>query len=339
MGKVYRLAASVSLRAMRKQLQPPPEAAELLSDNTDMDRNPLDLSTASASDLLLEVPDDAWFEYGYRDADGRIFPDPEAEMTSRSIWYGDVSVLTGPDWQVDDIVTAAADAKPDGTTDRLRFESAALGNTRRVAVYTPAGHEGELPLVLVQDGTAFNRAGLAAAIYGQLLAREEVSPARLAFVEPVDRSSEYFHSSAWMEFTFRELLPQVEQAAPHGGDMRLLGTSLGGLASASLALGRPDMFRRVATLSGAFLGTPDDPDVYASKDSWLLERIQGGSTLPEAWFVGTGRLEWLTGVNRQVGQALAGRGVDAVTAEVATGHNWTGWRNLLPAALRHLLPR
>lgn len=324
---------------MKIILEPPEGTRALVSDLTDMKRNARLLGGADATGIPLELPDDAYFQYAWQQQDGSLVPDPAAPETVRNVWYGDVSVIRGPEQRDDPLAVRAEDLRTGGTVSRARLESDALGQVRRVAVYTPAGTrpDAELPLILVQDGTAFLRVGLLPAIMDQLVA-EGVPPARLVFLEPVDRDSEYSFSPAYQSFVLEELLPRLPELAGPPGELHLLGASLGGLASATLALEKPGLFSGVAALSGAFLGAPDDPDPYGATGEWLLGQIRSGAELPRRWFTGTGTLEWLHGPNRRVAEALRGRpDVDAEYLELSAGHNWMNWRNMLAPALRTLL--
>src|SRR5690625_2453691 len=166
-----------------------------------MKRNARPLGGADASGIPLVLPDDAYFRSAWQRQDGSLVPAPAAPETVRNVWYGDVSVIRGPEQRDDPLALRAPDLEPAGTVSRARLESDTLGQVRRVAVYTPADTrpDAELPLILVQDGTAFLRVGLLPAIMDQLAA-EGVPPARLVFLEPADRDSAYSFSSASPSF-------------------------------------------------------------------------------------------------------------------------------------------
>ncbi len=321
---------------MKALLTPPATAQELLSDLTDMDRNPRELGPGDEAGVRLELPEDAYFEYVWRDGEGNLQLDPDNPDSNPSVWYGQVSVLTGPEYRPDQ-VAVASEANPLGVLRRERLQSEALGQLRRVNTYTPAGHENtELPAILVQDGTAFNRLGRLSSALDALIS-QGLPAARLVYLEPVDRNSEYSFSDGYRDFVLQELLPQLPELAGPTSRVHLLGTSLGGLAAASLALAEPAAFSGVATFSGAFLGSPDNPDPYRSKDEWFAGQIRDGAPLPDRWFVGTGTLEWLHEPNLRVMRELEAAGVELSTVELSAGHNWPNWRNMTGAALRHLL--
>lgn len=330
---------------MKVALKAPPWAQKLISDLTDMDRDPRPVTPGEV--VEYELPDDAYFEYGFIDTDGKVRPDPANERRAKSVWYGEVSYLTGPDHDPDELAQPPEELAR-GDVDRLRIESALMaGQTRRVTVYTPAGvgKDTPTPLAIVQDGVAMMRIGSLHLLLEALIERGDVVPARLAFIEPIDRMSEYAFDESYLRFVEEELEDELGGRYDLTARRVWIGASLGALASAQLALRRAEREPELASgdavlaLSGAFLGTPDSFDAYRSTKSWLLERIRDGSTpLPATWHLHVGTLEWLHDVNRLVHEALAARrNVNATYSESAAGHNWPNWQNALPDAMRRVL--
>ena len=331
---------------MLLRLTAPDWAEKLVSDLTDMDRDPRRVSPGEV--VEHERPDDVYFEYGFVGADGAVRPDPANEKRAKSVWYGEVSYVTGPDHRPDELADPPAELAT-GASDRLRVASGALGQTRRVTVYTPAqvAPDEPTPLAVVQDGVAFQRLGALHVVLEALLRRGEVEPVRLAFVEPVDRMVEYAFHEPYLRFVEEELEAELARRYPLAPRRVWVGASLGALASATLALRRfarePEAARddAVLALSGAFLGTPERFDAYRSPDSWLVDRLRDPATpLTGTWHVHVGTLEWLHDVNRDAAAALAGRaGVRCAYTESSAGHNWPNWKDALPGALRTVLGR
>lgn len=323
---------------MKVQLEPPTWATELLSDLTDMDRNPLPLADGSGAPIEYELPDDAYLEYAFRDQAGRIVGDPANPEKAASPWFPDASAVRGPSYRAGEF-TDLDPARAAGATDRLRLNSDHLpGEVRRVTVYTPAGYEGkELPLVIAQDGVAFYRLARLHLVAEALADRGEVRPARFAFVEPHDRRVEYGFSDAYRRFLTDELLPELEGRFAPTGERVWLGASLGGLVSANVALDRPHLVSAVISFSGAFLGTPAEREFYHTDESWLLEQLKSGAQPPPRWYLEVGTLEWLTDVNLRVADALRSAGAEHELTVRNAGHNWTNWRNGMASALRYVL--
>ena len=328
---------------MLLRVKAPEWAQGLASDLTDMDRAPRPVAPGEV--VEHDLPDDVYFEYAFIDAEGKLRPDPAAPGRAKSVWYGEVSCVTGPAYRADELADPPADLAT-GRSDRLRLASAALGQERRVTVYTPStvADDEPTPLAVVQDGVAFQRVGGLHLVLEALLRRGEAQPARLAFIEPVDRLKEYAFSEPYARFVEEELQPELESRFPLSARRLWVGASLGALASATLALRRAECDPAAAAgdavlaLSGAFLGTPEEFDPYRSRSSWLVERLRDRSVpVAGAWCLHVGTLEWLHEVGREAAAALRDRGVDVLYTESSAGHNWRNWKDALPGALRWVL--
>ncbi len=321
---------------MQATISVPTWARHVISDLTDMDRSPHRVDRRRVASFTLDLPDDVYFEYAFLDDDGRIRGDPENPDRGSNPWYPEVSVLTGPSYRPDPLARPPEPATP-GELTRHRVESRRLGQLRRVSVHTPAGASGPLPVVLVQDGTAFLRVGKLGQLLDVLVARGEARPAHLVFVEPVDRRAEYGFGADYRGFLLDELLPVLRDEHAVADETMLLGVSLGGLLSMTVALEHPERVAAVGSLSGAFLGSPDDRDFYGASHSWVARELARRDAVPWRAYTDTGTIEWLTDVNRRVAELLAERAPAHAFAERNAGHNWTNWRNGSPAALRFLL--
>lgn len=325
------------LGTMQLDIRVPAWARHVVSDLTDMDRAPHPVDAARVSRFRLELPDDTYFEYAFLDEEGRMRADPDNPRRAANPWYAEVSAVSGPDYRPDPLADLDR-AWERGSLTRAKLDSRALGQTRRLTVYTPAGHEREaLPVVLVQDGNAYWRVGGLARVLEALLERGEARPAHLVFLEPVDRFAEYAFAPEYRRFVVEEVLPHVEDAHAATGERILLGASLGGLVSLTLGLEHPERFRSVATQSGAFLGHPGDRDFHRAEGSWVRDRLAERERLPLRVYTETGTLEWLREVNREVHEVLVAKGYEHDYDERNAGHNWVNWRNGLARALRFVL--
>jgi enterochelin esterase-like enzyme len=321
---------------MRVRLEPPDWATHLLSDLTDWQRAPLPVAELAPFDL----PDDAYFEYAYRDADGRERPDPDNDEPSRNPWWPYARPLAGPDYRPGPYADLA-DARPRGRIVRTAVASAQLGERRPVLVYSPAGYaDAALPQVVFQDGKAYYGWGRVPQVFDRLLAAGEVEPAHLVFVPPLQRTREYAFNDAYVAFLVDELLPEVSRRARCDGRRVAWGASLGGLLSARLAWLHPLVFQTVVTQSGAFLYEPgqDLTDTWGGGE-WLLAEVRAGVWRPLRWHLFCGTLEWLIHSNRRLAAALSDKGYDVELSERNAGHNWVNWRDGLAGGLRFALGR
>ena len=326
---------------MKLRLNVPEWATAVVSDLTDMDRNPHLVDAGKVSSFMLTLPDDVYFEYAFLDEAGKMRADPERSERADNPWYGEVSAVYGPEYTLDPYAEPGADKKiPTGETKRLRLESEHLSQTRRVSLYTPKGYEDTpLPVVYVQDGVALYRYAKLHLVLETLLRNDLVRPAHLVFLEPTNRTAEYGFNEAYRKFVLEEALPEVENTVSVTDERIALGASLGGLVSVLLALDAPELFRTVVTFSGAFLGTPDDRDFYNSKSSWVLDELKRRDRLPLRLYTEVGTLEWLTDVNRELAQVLGNKGYEHRYAERSAGHNWTSWKDGFRGALTFALAR
>jgi len=319
---------------MRIDLTPPPWATHLLSDLTDWQRAPLPVEKIAP----FELPDDAYFEYAFQDAEGTRRPDPDNDNPRQNPWWEFASNIAGPDYRADPWV-ADRDVRPRGRVLRMEIPSKILNQTRRVLVYSPAGMaEDSLPLILFQDGKAYYGWGRVPQVLDQLLEAGKCSPAHLVFVPPRERTQEYGFNPKYRQFLIEELIPTVEARIRCDSRRIAWGASLGGLLSAQLAWERPDLFQKVVTQSAAFLFSPEtlkaNPFVG---NEFMLSQVLAADPPQLEWHLDCGTLEWLLPSNQRLEQALVQKGASVKLVTRAAGHNWTNWRNGLAQGLRFAL--
>jgi len=320
---------------MRIELTPPSWARYLQSDLTYWQKAPIPVDQLTP----FEIPDAAYFEYAYTDADGVRRPDPDNTNSRLNPWWEFACHLTGPDYRPDPLVVPEG-VKPQGRVLRMSVDSKVLGQTRRLIIYSPAGKaEEELPLILFNDGKAYYGWGRTPQVLDRLLERCEVAPAHLVFVPPSERTKEYAFNPAYREFLTEELLPVVEGRIGCDGRRTIWGASLGGLLGAMLGLERPDLFGTVVTQSGAYLFSPDMEygNPFDGNESFLKD-LKSRDPRRLRWHLDCGSLEWLLGSNERVAAALADAGADVTFDVRQAGHNWVNWRNGLAEGLRRALP-
>ena len=316
---------------MEVELKVPSWATHLLSDLHGWREKPLPVSELEP----FTLPDDAWFEYAWLDADGRPRPDPDG-VPAGNPWWDHACRIAGPRWREAPLVPSPA-TRSAGRLRGHRLDSRHLGPGRRHFTYSPAGAATPGPLNLVHDGKGFWHHGRCGPLADALLAAERIPPVHLVFLAPERRSAEYAFNAAHAAYVVEEVLPDAMSRMRATGRPRLLGASLGALAAAHLALGRPGIFGAVGALSGAFLIGPDDdpPDPFAGSE-WLLDRLRAGAGRDLRWHLECGTLEWLLPAHRRLERALLASGHEHLCRTRNVGHNWTNWRNALPGVLEFL---
>ncbi|MEM6429402.1 MAG: alpha/beta hydrolase-fold protein, partial [Deinococcota bacterium] len=277
----------------------------------------------------------------FMDAQGEQRPDPNTSTQADNPWFPAARVITGPNYQPDAyaaLTLSELDADKLGTVTRGRFNSQQLEARRRYTTYTPRGYEdAALPTIYLQDGVAYYRYAKLQMVLEALIAQENLRPAHLVFVEPMNRNDDYSFNQAYWRFVTDELVPDVERQLNCTDERTLMGASLGGFVSACIAWQNPDMFSTVVTQSGAFLGTPAHKDAYKATESWLLDTLKDNPTKPLRWYLSCGTMDWLSEINRQVATVLRGKGYEVVHTESTSGHNWVTWKNDFARALKFAL--
>ncbi|HMO84969.1 MAG TPA: alpha/beta hydrolase-fold protein, partial [Lacipirellulaceae bacterium] len=208
----------------------------------------------------------------------------------------------------------------------------------------PAGYDpqqsADLPTVYVTDGheyAADHLGGLMATL-DNMIAAGQLQPIVAVFLDPRDpttganrRMSEYVANDQFVRCVADELVPRIDAeyrtlAAPQG--RTVLGTSLGGLASAYLGATRPEVFRQVIVQSPASFSAlaPQVLEMFAAQP--LAAQLQ--------LFVTAGTIGDGQGA-RELTAVLADGGYEYGLLEVNQGHSWGNWRDTIAAALTKLI--
>jgi enterochelin esterase-like enzyme len=214
-----------------------------------------------------------------------------------------------------------------------------LGGERKITVYLPPEYEraktARFPVLYVQDGSDYIRRGAAIDTARRLVAAGKLKPFIIVFVDPAERMKDYWLSNQFADFMALELAPHVDghyrTIATRDG-RALLGASLGGVISLWTALRHPAAFARIGGQSTAFW--VDDERLMtelAKLDAEARRRH------PMRFYLDTGRLESLLGVNRRANVMLRARGYPVAYFESESGHNYTTWRDRLADAYVALL--
>lgn len=332
---------AVSVQGQQVTFSPPVGATALVGDMTDWQKKP-PLPVQGGQPITLTLPRGAWVEYAWLDAAGEPFADPDNPQRSLNPWWSyPRAVEVGhyprhPLWQ-------RPDATQKGTAHRLTWPGTVFPGTRRAIVYTPHGHNRgrPTPVYYVQDGVAFYRTGKLGEVMDRAVEAGLAEGAVLVFVEPGDRSAEYYLNDRYLDFLREEVFPRVEGEFATVSERGLWGASLGGLISLYLGSKHPELFSRVVSHSGAFIARPGatDPDGTINTTTageWLRERLTAEPPRHLKVSLDTGTLEWLTGPNRRMAGAFADTGILHQYREYPSGHNWVTWREALPEAFLYL---
>ena len=311
-------------------------------------RNTYMLAPNQPQDGTLQARMASWQTDPYNSKQFAFPPDPtnpEAPATVRSI----VELPRAPDqpW-----ITSRPDV-PKGRLEALRFTSIVLKNERTIWVYIPAGYRGEstIPMVLLFDGLEYQRQVPAPTILDNLIADNRIPPVMAILIEspdPLTRMRELVCRPPIVTFLAEELLPWLRhryQVVVDPARTIVGGSSLGGLASAYVALERPDLFGAVLAQSGSFWWKPSGDDEF----EWLARRVAALPLQAVRFYLEVDKLESAAGApagshsparilsNRHLRTVPRARGYAVQYQEFNGGHEWICWRGSLAEGLMALL--
>lgn len=146
--------------------------------------------------------------------------------------------------------------------------------------------------------------------------------------EPLERTREYKLSRAHVQFMTAELVPWVDdtfRTRPRAAARAVHGVSLGGLMAVWLGLRHPERFGAAGGQGGAYWYWRQRVVKMASRDGAVGTRF----------FLACGEMDGNLGDNRDLAEALAGRGATYRYEEVPGRHSWACWRRTLSSALRY----
>jgi glucan 1,4-alpha-glucosidase len=200
---------------------------------------------------------------------------------------------------------------------------------RKIKVYLPqsyAASKNTYPVLYVQDGSEyFSKAG-AANVQESLLKQNKIKPFIIVFIDPKERTKEYWANDDWADFVANELVPEVDKryrTVKTREGRALIGASLGGITSVWIGLKHPNKFARIGGQSSSFW--VDNERVVRE-----LSQLDPQQTSYRFYF-DDGVLEG-TEDSRRVAVMLRGKGFPVTYREEQTGHNWTSWRDRLADA-------
>jgi enterochelin esterase-like enzyme len=246
-------------------------------------------------------------------------------------------------------------AVPRGTVRTMRIKSERLGNERSVSVFTPAGYEaGALDhdlLVLFDEGMYLGDVPTPT-LLDNLIAARRIRPVVAVLVGNVNRDRELVPNPDFAAFVEHELMSWVRATYRVTRDPRRVvigGSSLGGLAAASVAMQYPSTFGNVISLSGSYWwapgARPGDPSNAAVETGWLTREYLRSPTLPLRFWMAAGTFEsdptgsggGVLETTRHFRDVLLAKGYAVQHVQYPGGHDALSWRGLLPDALMALL--
>ncbi|MDQ7826588.1 MAG: alpha/beta hydrolase-fold protein [Candidatus Eremiobacteraeota bacterium] len=228
---------------------------------------------------------------------------------------------------------------PKGTLKPLEIKSEILKGSRQATVYTPPGYDGaageKYPLLIVHDGSQYLKSAQFADIVDDLIEAGTIKKLVIVFADPVERTKEYAQNADYMRFVKEELMPLIQKeyrVTGNPGDTGVMGASMGGLISLSLASAYPELFGLVASQSGAL----------AHQGTTLVKDFTDSEKKPLKIYTDVGLYDLVCKdssflrANRSFDRLLRDKGYDHLYIEFPGGHHWVCWRDRIPDVLEFL---
>jgi enterochelin esterase-like enzyme len=249
--------------------------------------------------------------------------------------------------------------------DDLSLSSEILDSQRKYAIYLPPDYDvstRSYPVLYLlhgagDDQTGWVQFGEVLHIADKAIREGKATPMVIAMPDANTGRRGYFNDIAgewrYEDFFFEEFVPHIEGLYRIKGEKRyraIAGLSMGGGGSFVYALHHPEMFSSAAPLS-AYVGpltiedlrerldsidaTDSEIEAYFDRHSalQLIEKIPEEQRQAVRWYIDCGDDDFLYEGNSLVHIAMRKREIPHEYRVRDGAHNWTYWRESLPAVL------
>jgi enterochelin esterase-like enzyme len=284
----------------------------------------------------IELPCDARVDYKIVRDGTEWLLDPYNE---RQQWggAGPNSELAMPCYEVPEETVTRYDI-PQGTISQpYTYSSQELGYEVTFYVYLPHDYieTRAHPVVYVTDGHEYadENMGRMITVLDNAIADSLIPPVMAIFIDPRDpysgenrRMNEFQMNRRYANFLAGELVPGIDEmfaTSAYDGDRALMGTSLGGVNTAYLALTFPQVFGRAAMHSPAFGRVPE-----------LLDAFRQSRRQPVSMYISAGTINDGLEQAHEFRDILFDQAWHMEFEEINQGHSWGQWKGqILPALL------
>lgn len=232
-----------------------------------------------------------------------------------------------------------------GTMRELIFDSAKLGNKRRLFVYLPENFSAEntYPVLYLFDGVEYTERVPTKTILDNMIAQKVIPPTVAIFIENPSSESRRIELPANPIFTqvlAKELVPFVEKQLNIKAKERIIsGSSYGGLSSAYTVLNYPNVFSKALILSGSFWWQPKG--IPSEQSHYIAQQFIQKEKLPLCFFISAGFYESgrsnILETSRHLKDVLLAKGYPVTYIEQSTSHGYLAWQGLISEGLKTLL--
>lgn len=228
----------------------------------------------------------------------------------------------------------------------LNLKSNILQNERKIKIYqsTKKNPEQTYITAIFFDGNEYATLLNVPKALDILVEQGKLPPIQAVFIDPVNadiRPKELTPNADFSQFFKKEFLPWLDQHIERDARKTvLLGSSLGGLSSAYLALENSAQISHVVPISGSFWWQKDKND-QPNGMSYIIRN----QNLPikQHWFISANSYESSKAHNELsilntspiVANDLKAKGQDVVFKSYTGGHSYAVWQIVLQDALQH----
>lgn len=291
--------------------------------------------------LTLEFPRDAYIEYAFLTAKGRVL-DPLNKRTTPNGIGGASNFFYMPDAAPTPWTERKRDV-PRGrvTTYTLEVPDMIVGNARKIHLYQPPTGQAA-PLVVALDGQDYLKRAQLPTMLDNLIVAKKIRPVAAAMLESSTlangsaRMSEYALNELTLLFVLKFVLPLAQKNLKlvswkqTPGAYGIMGASMGGVMALFTALRAPHIFGTVISHAGAF-------ELWDARP-FVFDLAALAPTKTTRVWLDVGRLDGLRQANRRMKKWLREQKFQVAYREYYAYHNWVAWRNVLPDALRWAFP-
>lgn len=228
----------------------------------------------------------------------------------------------------------------------LSLKSNILKNERKITIYQSAKKNPQQSYItaIFFDGNEYANLLNVPKALDILVEQGKLPPIQAVFIDPINaqiRPKELTPNADFSQFFQKEVLPWLDQHIERDTQKTvLLGSSLGGLSAAYIALENPTQISHVVPLSGSFWWKKDKTDEPNG-----MSHIIRNSTLPtkQHWFISANSYESsrvhnelsILNTSPIVANDLKEKGQYVVFKSYTGGHSYAVWQVIIQDALQH----
>ena len=244
---------------------------------------------------------------------------------------------------------------PNHATPQLKsyqLDSKILGTSRLIQIYQSQKTKADQDYItaIFFDGQHYAELLQVAKALDLLVTQGQLPAIQVIFVShpsAEQRAQELTPNPTYTDFFAQELLPSIDQHLAKLGQPRqtdktvLLGSSLGGLSAAYLALQFPQQISHVVPMSGSFWWK-NHPQDSPNGISHMIRQSKSRTNFPQHWYISANSYEYSTNESLSiwetapiVAQDLTQQGHDVRYKAYIGGHSYALWQIVLQDALLH----